>query len=158
LLKHTFVGAVIVSSLSFAAPAFHPATPPVVAPPTAAGHRESPDRWQRGDDGFDAGRLLGEFERAAARRDVVRMQAVDARFSAFIDQELVDARVALGHGGFNRPGTGWARRTVEELTSLERRLGRLEGRVDRGAVAQKRALYNEVMAIAQRSPGGARRG
>jgi len=170
LLKHTLIGAALFSSLAFAAPtpapAPHQARPVAMPPPPAVTyHQAAPDSWGRGDsrsdsmrdsarDSMRASRLLGEFETAAARRDGRAMRAVDGRFAALIDQELFEARAQLDRPGpkYGRvdPAVARAQRTVEQLLSLERQLGRLQGRIDRGAVAQKRSLYTQAVAIAER--------
>lgn len=161
MLKHTLIGAALFSSLALAAPAPAPhQARPVAMPPPPVSHQVSPDSWGRGDtrsDATRASRLLSEFEAAAARRDGRAMRAVDGRFAALIDQELAEARAQLGRRGpqYGRvdPAAVRAQRTVEQLLSLERQLGRLQGRIDRGAVAQKRSLYTQAVVIAERDVG-----
>jgi hypothetical protein len=116
----------------------------------------------RADDRLDALRarqLSNEFEAAAARRDRRAMATVDARFQAFVSQELAEARRDLaraprGHQAFEERGA------VNRLESLQRQLVRLAGRVDRQSVNQKRELYAQARTLAQRALGetGRRRG
>jgi hypothetical protein len=164
MLKHLFVGAVLVSSAAFAGSGYHSeqAGAPTLPPAGRAmmpGPMPGPASSARGDDRFDAMRaaqLLNAFESAAARRDRREMNAVDARFQRFIDQELTEARCELGQSrpGRHGRGKGWgksadARRDVAQLENLQREFAHLFGRVDRRAVSQKRSLYQQAQTLAR---------
>lgn len=164
MLKHLLVGAVGLSSLALADSRRHEAVPvpppPVTAvvmpavlppppvmnvPPMRDDRRE--DRRENRDDRFDvrtANVLLREFDFAVASRDERSLRRIDARFADFISQELAELRVG-GRGRFGRDD----RRTVEQLVSLQRHLDRLQGRVDRFALIQKRNLFSQAAAIAE---------
>lgn len=158
MLKHLLVGAVGLSSLALADSRRHEAMPvapppmpavvmPAVVPPPPV-TAVAPQRDDRRDDRFDvraANQLLREFDFAVAARDERALRRLDARFADFISQELAELRVS-GRGRFGRDD----RRTAEQLVMLQRQLDRLQGRVDRFALNQKRNLFNEAAAIAER--------
>lgn len=82
--------------------------------------------------------LLSDFERAVAMRDGRTLRHLERRFDAFIGQELAEC----SRGRFDR--------SAGRLMDVQRRLAWLQGRVDFGAINQKRALYREVAGIAER--------
>lgn len=159
MLKHLLVGAVGLSSLALADSRRHEARPvapppmpavvmPAVVPPPPPVTAVAPLRDDRRDDRFDvrtANQLLREFDFAVATRDERALRRLDARFADFISQELAELRVS-GRGRSGRDD----RRTAEQLVMLQRQLDRLQGRVDRFALNQKRNLFNEAAAIAER--------
>ncbi|MBL8941332.1 MAG: hypothetical protein JNM69_42695 [Archangium sp.] len=157
MLKHLLVGAVGLSSLALADGRRHEAVPVPTAPMPAVVMPAAPPppvtvvapmREERRDDRFDvrtANRLLREFDFAVASRDERALRRLDARFAEFISQELAELRVG-GRGRFDRSD----RRTVEQLLSLQRQLDRLQGRVDRFALNQKRSVFSQAAAIAER--------
>ena len=161
MLKHLLVGAVGLSSLALADSRRHEAVPvpppprpavvmPAVVvppPPVMAVAPMRDDRRQNRDDRFDvrtANMLLREFDFAVASRDERSLRRIDARFADFISQELAELRVGR-RGRFDRDD----RRTVEQLVSLQRHLDRLQGRVDRFALIQKRNLFSQAASIAE---------
>lgn len=174
MLKHLFVGAVLMSSVAMAGNGYHEGTAasPTLPPsgrPMMQGPGYGPAPTSQADDRIDAmraARLLNDFEAAAMRRDRREMASVDARFQGFLDQELAEARAELYQSrGRHGRGHGWgrsfdARRDVQQLEALQRELAGLFGRVDRRAVNQKRTLYTQASALAQaeRFENGRRRG
>lgn len=175
MLKHLFVGAVLVSSVALAGPGSYSAAPLSPAPPPGSAVRHGPAPGMgpssRVDDRLDARRasqLLEQFEMAAAQRDRRAMRRVDAQFQAFVDQELAEARreLARGQRGFSHGRSGRrasafdARRDVYELENLQRQLDRVAGRVDRRSVYEKRTLYAQARTLAERelAENGHRRG
>lgn len=161
MLKHLLVGAVGLSSLALADSRGHEAVPvppppmpavvmPAVVPPPPALAVTSArdDRRERRDDRFDvrvANTLLREFDFAVASRDERALRRLDARFADFITQELAELRI--GHRGRVDHAD---RRTFEQLLGLQRQLDRLQGRVDRFALNQKRSVFSQAAAIAER--------
>lgn len=162
MLKHLLVGAVGLSSLALADSRRHEAVPvpppprpavvmPAVVvppPPVMAVAPMRDDRRENRDDRFDvrtADALLRQFDFAVASRDERALRSMDARFADFIRQELAELRVE-GRRRFDRED----RRTVEQLVGLQRQLERLRGRVDRFALNQKRSLFSQAAAIAER--------
>lgn len=154
MLKHLLVGAVAVSSLAFADSRYHQAVPVAPPPPPAnvlpaviVPEARGGDRMTRDDrvDVRTAQVLMREFETAVAYRDERAMRRIDARFAVLLDGELAEAR-SEGRGRFDRDD----RRSVELLMNLRRQLERVQGRVDRFAVNQKRSVYAQVTAIAER--------
>lgn len=159
MLKHLLVGAVGLSSLALADSRRHqavPVPPPpapvvmtaVVPPPPVTSPFVREDRRERLDDRFDvrtANVLLREFDIAVATRDERALRFIDARMAEFIGQELAEARLER-RGRFDRE----ERRTIEQLVGLRRQLDRLQGRVDRFALAQKRSVYSQAAEIAER--------
>lgn len=151
MLKHLLAGAVGLSSLALAdsrrqegAPVPPPPPGAVVRPAVVQPPVVSPAGALR-DDRFDvrAGkRLLREFDLAVATRDVRSLRRIDAQFSRFIEQELAE----LQTGRFDRED----RRTAEQLVRLDRQLGRLQGRIDHFSLNQKRGVFMQAVAIAER--------
>lgn len=161
MLKHLLVGAVGLSSLALADSRRHEAVPvpppprpavvmPAVVvppPPVMAVAPMHDDRRENRDDRFDvraANALLRQFDFAVASRDERALRHIDARFADLISQELAELRGG-GRGRFDRED----RRTAEQLVSLQRQLERLQGRVGRFALNQKRNLFAQVAAIAE---------
>ncbi len=177
MLKHLLVGAVGLSSLALADGRTHqgrderpsppvvvvPAPAPLVTPPAplpavvyggqampyGSVPPPPPMQQERGFDGRggrmgdlgdvrEVNALLADFERAVAMRDGRSLRGLEFRFDAFIGQELAEC----SHGRFDR--------SAARLMNVQRRLSRLQGRLDFGAINQKRALYREVADIAAR--------
>lgn len=161
MLKHLLVGAVGLSSLALADSRRHEAEPvpppprpgvvmPAVVPPppmmAVASMRDG--RRETRDDRLDvrtANVLLREFDFAVASRDERALRRIDARFADFISEELAELRVGR-RGRVDRE----ERRTFEQLVGLQQQLDRLQGRVGRFALNQKRIVFSQVAAIAER--------
>lgn len=168
MLKHLLVGAVGLSSLALADGRTHQAGPVAMPPPPVAtvatyplpppppvmvnapppvvlpAVRDDDRREDRNDrlDVFAARALLREYDVAVASNDFRALRRLDFRLAAFLNDELAEAR-------FQERGRQ-SRREAERVMELQRQLSRLQGRVDRFALMQKRSVFTQAIDLAER--------
>jgi hypothetical protein len=149
-LKHLLVGALTLSSLAFAYPPVHGAAPVAPPPPRVAPIAVPPPPQgaiRYDNDTRRASELLRAFDDATARRDLRTLAHVDRQFGAFLQQELREARMDRGGRG-----------VLKRLNRIDSELARLQGRMNPRTLSAKRALYVELVQLADGRPGrGGRR-
>ena len=121
--------------------------------------------------------LLSDYDAAAAVSDVPRLGALDASFNDLLNQELAESRVESAQAGRevradrrelrgdtsddardrrddrsdlaeDRRGAAKERISAGRLLELQAQLAPLAFRFDPPSIAQKRALYGEVLGLA----------